>query len=40
MFAVLIVLGLMGATLHGLVRTLHRRLIFWAQPDDLERRAP
>jgi NitT/TauT family transport system permease protein len=40
MFAVLIVLGVMGATLHGVVRMLHRRLIFWAQPDDLERRAP
>ena len=34
MFAVLIVLGLLGATLHGLVRTLHRHLIFWAQPDE------
>lgn len=37
MFAVLIVLGLLGASLHALVRTLHRRLIFWAQPDELER---
>jgi NitT/TauT family transport system permease protein len=40
MFAVLIVLALMGVALHGLVRALHRRLIFWAQPDDLERRTP
>ncbi|MGH7397856.1 MAG: ABC transporter permease [Candidatus Rokuibacteriota bacterium] len=40
MFAVLIVLAVMGATLHGLVRALHRRLIFWSQPDDLERRTP
>jgi NitT/TauT family transport system permease protein len=40
MFAVLIVLALMGTILHGLVRALHRRLIFWSQPDDLERRTP
>jgi NitT/TauT family transport system permease protein len=40
MFAVLIVLALMGTVLHGLVRALHRRLIFWSQPDDLERRTP
>jgi NitT/TauT family transport system permease protein len=40
MFAVLIVLALMGVALHSLVRTLHRRLIFWAAPDDLERRTP
>jgi NitT/TauT family transport system permease protein len=40
MFAVLIVLAVMGTILHGLVRTLHRRLIFWSQPDDLERRTP
>jgi NitT/TauT family transport system permease protein len=40
MFAVLIVLAVMGAILHGLVRALHRRLIFWSQPDDLERRTP
>jgi NitT/TauT family transport system permease protein len=40
MFAVLIVLALMGVALHGAVRTLHRRLIFWAQPDELERRPP
>lgn len=40
MFAVLIVLALMGVVLHGAVRVLHRRLIFWAEPDDLERRTP
>jgi len=40
MFAVLIVLAVMGTILHGLVRALHRRLIFWSQPDDLERRTP
>jgi NitT/TauT family transport system permease protein len=40
MFAVLIVLALMGTVLHGLVRALHRRLIFWAEPDRVERRAP
>jgi NitT/TauT family transport system permease protein len=38
MFAILIVLALMGTVLHGIVRSLHRRLIFWAQPDDLDRR--
>jgi len=40
MFAVLIVLGVLGAALHGVVRALHKRLIFWARPDDLELRAP
>jgi NitT/TauT family transport system permease protein len=40
MFAVLIVLALMGVGLHGAVRALHRRLIFWAEPDDLDRRTP
>ncbi len=40
MFAVLIVLAAMGTALHAVVRGLHRRLIFWSQPDDLERRAP
>jgi NitT/TauT family transport system permease protein len=39
MFAVLVVLALMGTVLHAVVRTLHRRLIFWSQPDDVERRA-
>ncbi len=38
MFAVLIVLALMGTTLHGIVRALHRRLIFWAEPERLDRR--
>lgn len=40
MFAVLIVLALMGATLHGAVRALQRRLVFWARPEELERHAP
>jgi NitT/TauT family transport system permease protein len=40
MFAVLIVLALMGVVLHGAVRMLHRRLIFWAEPEALERRTP
>jgi NitT/TauT family transport system permease protein len=40
MFAVLIVLALMGVVLHGAVRMLHRRLIFWAEPETLERRTP
>jgi NitT/TauT family transport system permease protein len=39
MFGVLVVLAVMGTALHAVVRTLHRRLIFWAQPDDVERRA-
>lgn len=38
MFAVLIVLAVMGTALHGAVRALHRRLIFWAEPERLERR--
>lgn len=40
MFAVLIVLAGMGVALHGAVRAVHRRLIFWAEPDDLARRTP
>jgi NitT/TauT family transport system permease protein len=39
MYGVLVVLAVMGATLHGLVRYLHRKLIFWAEPDRLERDA-
>lgn len=39
MFAVLIVLGAMGTGLHALVRALHRRLIFWAEPERLDRRS-
>lgn len=40
MFAVLVVLALMGMVLYGIVRFLHRRLIFWAEPDNLDRAAP
>ncbi|HEX7126264.1 MAG TPA: ABC transporter permease [Thermodesulfobacteriota bacterium] len=38
MFAVLIVLALMGTTLHAAVRTLHRSVVFWAEPERLDRR--
>ena len=37
MYGVLVVLAVMGATLHGLVRLLHRRLIHWAEPEKVER---
>ncbi len=33
MFAILVVLALLGITLHGLVRFFHKRLIFWAEPE-------
>lgn len=39
MFAVLVVLALVGMVLYGIVRFLHRRLIFWAEPDNLDRTA-
>jgi NitT/TauT family transport system permease protein len=35
MFAILVVLALMGVTLHGTIRFFHRRLVFWAEPDRL-----
>lgn len=38
MFAVLIVLALMGTTLHAIVRTLHRSVVFWTEPERLDRR--
>ena len=37
MYGVLVVLAVMGALLHGLVRLLHRRLIHWAEPEKIER---
>jgi len=37
MYGVLVVLAVMGALLHGLVRLLHRRLIHWAEPEKVER---
>ena len=37
MYGVLVVLAVMGAFLHGLVRHLHRRLIHWAEPERVER---
>jgi NitT/TauT family transport system permease protein len=35
MFAVLVVLALLGIVLYALVRFLHVRLVFWAKPDNL-----
>ena len=35
MFAVLVVLALLGIVLYALVRLLHVRLVFWAKPDNL-----
>jgi NitT/TauT family transport system permease protein len=35
MFGVLVVLALLGVTLHGLVRFFHKRFVFWAEPDRL-----
>jgi NitT/TauT family transport system permease protein len=33
MFAVLVILGLMGVTLNVLITTLRRRIIFWQRTD-------
>jgi NitT/TauT family transport system permease protein len=35
MFGILVVLAIMGITLHGMIRFFHRRLVFWAEPDRL-----
>ncbi len=35
MFAVLVVLALLGILLYALVRFLHVRFVFWAKPDNL-----
>lgn len=35
MFAVLVVLALLGIILYALVRVLHSRIVFWAKPDNL-----
>jgi NitT/TauT family transport system permease protein len=35
MFAVLVVLALLGIILYALVRALHSRIVFWAKPDNL-----
>jgi NitT/TauT family transport system permease protein len=35
MFAVLMVLALLGIVLYALVRFLHVRVVFWAKPDNL-----
>ncbi|MBM3733054.1 MAG: ABC transporter permease [Acidimicrobiia bacterium] len=39
MFAVLFVLAVMGFTFYAVVRALHRRVVFWAEPDNLDRDA-
>jgi NitT/TauT family transport system permease protein len=36
MFAVLVILGALGVALHGIVRFLHRRIVFWAEPDNVD----
>jgi NitT/TauT family transport system permease protein len=40
MFSVLVVLAVLGVALHSLVRFAHRRLIFWAEPENIETNAP
>lgn len=40
MFSVLVVLAVMGATFHFIVRYLHRKIVFWAGPDSLDQTAP
>lgn len=35
MFAVLLVLAMLGVVLYTLIRFLHTRLVFWAKPDNL-----
>ena len=37
MFAILLILAAMGVTFYGIVRMLHRRVVFWAEPDNLDR---
>ena len=34
-FAVLIMLSLMGVALHLIMQAIQRRIIFWAEPDDV-----
>jgi len=40
MFSVLIVLACMGGSLHALIRFLHRKLVFWAEPEKIEQGTP
>ena len=40
MFAVLIVLAAMGASLHAIIRFLHRKLVFWAAPERTDQSSP
>lgn len=40
MFAVLIVLAAMGASLHAIIRFAHRKLVFWAAPDRTDQSSP
>ncbi|MCC7017160.1 MAG: ABC transporter permease [Rhodospirillales bacterium] len=39
MFAILVILAVMGVTFYGIVRALHRRVVFWAEPENLDRDA-
>jgi ABC-type nitrate/sulfonate/bicarbonate transport system permease component len=32
-FAILILLAIMGITLHTAVKVLHHRIVFWRKPD-------
>lgn len=40
MFAVLIVLAFMGGSLHAIIRFLHRKIVFWAKPENVDQGAP
>lgn len=40
MFSVLIVLACMGGSLHAIVRFLHRKLVFWAEPEKMDQGTP
>jgi NitT/TauT family transport system permease protein len=37
-FAVIVVLGAMGIILHFAMRALQRRIVFWSQPNVVEKR--
>ena len=35
MFAVLVMLAVMGVALHLVMQAIQKRVIFWAEPDDV-----
>lgn len=39
MFSVLVVLAVMGATFHFIVRYMHRKIVFWAGPESVDQTA-